>query len=70
VLSNVDDGPGPGTSGALIKARIVIKPYRGTRTLRNYFLDRKLGAFPVHVSTIERRTPPARSGAGDRAGAG
>ena len=22
------------------------------RTLRNYFLDRKLGAFPVHVSAI------------------
>jgi ADP-ribose pyrophosphatase YjhB (NUDIX family) len=28
-----------------------------TRTLRNYFLDRKLGSFPVHLSTIERRTP-------------
>jgi len=40
------------------------------RTLRNYFLDRKLGAFPVHVSMIERRTPPARAGGGDRAGAG
>jgi ADP-ribose pyrophosphatase YjhB (NUDIX family) len=26
-----------------------------TRTLRNYFLDRKLGSFPVHVSAIERR---------------
>ena len=25
------------------------------RTLRNYFLDRKLGRFPVHVSAIERR---------------
>lgn len=36
------------------------------RTLRNYFLDRKLGAFPVHVSTIERRTPvpPSLSAAG------
>jgi ADP-ribose pyrophosphatase YjhB (NUDIX family) len=29
------------------------------RTLRNYFLDRKLGAFPTRVSTLERR--PARS---------
>jgi len=26
-----------------------------TRTLRNYFLDRKLGAFPVRVSALERR---------------
>ncbi|MEP6943228.1 MAG: NUDIX hydrolase [Betaproteobacteria bacterium] len=36
------------------------------RTLRNYFLDRKLGAFPVHVSTIERRTPtpPSLASAG------
>ncbi len=28
-----------------------------TRTLRNYFLDRKLGAFPVRVSSLERRPP-------------
>jgi ADP-ribose pyrophosphatase YjhB (NUDIX family) len=28
-----------------------------TRTLRNYFLDRKLGAFPVHVSALEKRAP-------------
>ena len=27
------------------------------RTLRNYFLDRKLGPFPVHVSALEKRTP-------------
>jgi ADP-ribose pyrophosphatase YjhB (NUDIX family) len=27
-----------------------------TRTLRSYFLDRKLGSYPVHVSSIERRT--------------
>ena len=26
-----------------------------TRTLRNYFLDRKTGAFPTRVSTLERR---------------
>jgi hypothetical protein len=26
-----------------------------TRTLRNFFLDRKLGAYPVHVSALERR---------------
>ena len=28
-----------------------------TRTLRNYFLDRKLGRFPVHVSALEKRSP-------------
>jgi len=34
------------------------------RTLRNYFLDRKLGKFPVHVSALERRVPrPELSGA-------
>jgi ADP-ribose pyrophosphatase YjhB (NUDIX family) len=34
------------------------------RTLRNYFLDRKLGRFPVHVSALERRAPrPELSGA-------
>jgi ADP-ribose pyrophosphatase YjhB (NUDIX family) len=34
------------------------------RTLRNYFLDRKLGEFPVHVSSLERRAPrPELSGA-------
>jgi hypothetical protein len=27
------------------------------RTLRNYFLDRKLGRFPARVSTLVRRTP-------------
>jgi ADP-ribose pyrophosphatase YjhB (NUDIX family) len=35
------------------------------RTLRNYFLDRKLGAFGPHVSALERRAPrPDLSGAG------
>jgi ADP-ribose pyrophosphatase YjhB (NUDIX family) len=34
------------------------------RTLRNYFLDRKLGEFSVHVSALDRRTPrPELSGA-------
>jgi len=36
-----------------------------TRTLRNFFLDRKLGEFPVHVSALQRRAPPPElSGAG------
>ena len=35
-----------------------------TRTLRNYFLDRKVGAFPTRVSTLIRRPPrPDVSGA-------
>jgi len=34
------------------------------RTLRRYFLDRKLGGFPVHVSALERRAArPELSGA-------
>jgi hypothetical protein len=34
------------------------------RTLRNYFLDRKQGPFPVHVSTLQRRpAPPDLAGA-------
>ncbi len=28
-----------------------------TRTLRNFFLDRKQGPFPVRVSSLERRPP-------------
>jgi len=37
-----------------------------TRTLRNFFLDRKLGTFPTRVSALERRAPrePALLGAG------
>ena len=29
-----------------------------TRTLRNYFADRRSGAFPVRLSALERRRPP------------
>jgi ADP-ribose pyrophosphatase YjhB (NUDIX family) len=28
-----------------------------TRTLRNYFLDRRLGSFPLRLSSLERRPP-------------
>ena len=35
------------------------------RTLRNWFLDRREGAFPLRLSTLERRPPPP-----DLAGAG
>ena len=36
------------------------------RTLRNFFLDRKLGSFPTRVSSLERRPPmpPELRGAG------
>jgi ADP-ribose pyrophosphatase YjhB (NUDIX family) len=36
------------------------------RTLRNYFVDRRLGAFPLRISTLERRapTPPELAAAG------
>ena len=35
------------------------------RTLRNYFVDRRLGAFPTRVSALERRLPrPDLGGAG------
>jgi hypothetical protein len=27
------------------------------RTLRNFFLDRRSGTFPLHVSALERRVP-------------
>lgn len=37
-----------------------------TRTLRNYFLDRKQGALPLRISSLERRPPlpPDLRGAG------
>jgi ADP-ribose pyrophosphatase YjhB (NUDIX family) len=35
-----------------------------TRTLRNYFLDRKLGDFLVHLSAIERRAAVKPEAAG------
>ena len=36
-----------------------------TRTLRNYFLDRKVGTLQTRVSALERKTPrPDLSGAG------
>jgi ADP-ribose pyrophosphatase YjhB (NUDIX family) len=36
------------------------------RTLRNYFMDRKLGAFPTRVSTMERRPAPRLAVGGPR----
>jgi ADP-ribose pyrophosphatase YjhB (NUDIX family) len=59
-LLDLDFGPGPESLDVrLFKEEDI--PWSDlafrtiTRTLRNYFLDRKLGAFPVHVSALERR---------------
>jgi ADP-ribose pyrophosphatase YjhB (NUDIX family) len=69
-LADLDFGPGPES----IEVRLFDEqevPWEDlafrtiTRTLRNYFLDRKDGAFPTRVSTLVRRPPPADlSGAG------
>lgn len=61
-LVDLDFGPGPES----LEVRLFLEdeiPWEELafrtigRTLRNYFLDRKLGSFPTRVSTIERRTP-------------
>jgi ADP-ribose pyrophosphatase YjhB (NUDIX family) len=65
-LLDVDFGPGPESLEVRLFDEDEI-PWEQlafrtiARTLRNYFLDRKLGRFPVHVSTLVRRqgvTPP------------
>jgi ADP-ribose pyrophosphatase YjhB (NUDIX family) len=70
-LLDVDFGPGPESLEVRLFAeegipwdRIAFRTIG--RTLRNYFLDRKLGGFPVHVSTLVRRqgVTPALAGAG------
>ena len=69
-MLDLDFGPGPESLEVRLFAEDEI-PWTGiafrtiTRTLRNFFLDRKLGAFPTRVSALERRVPrePALSGA-------
>jgi ADP-ribose pyrophosphatase YjhB (NUDIX family) len=58
----VDLGFGPGTESLEVRLfREEDVPWEElafrtiTRTLRNYFLDRKLGVFPTRVSTLDRR---------------
>lgn len=60
-LADLDFGPGPES----LEVRLFTEediPWSDlafrtiARTLRNYFLDRKLGAFPLHLSAIEKRT--------------
>jgi ADP-ribose pyrophosphatase YjhB (NUDIX family) len=61
-LTDLDFGPGPES----IEVRLMREeeiPWEDiafrtiTRTLRNFFLDRKLGAFPLRLSSLERRVP-------------
>ncbi len=61
-LLNLDVGPGPES----IEVRLFDEhdvPWEDlafrtiTRTLRNFFLDRRLGSYPLHLSALERRVP-------------
>ena len=70
-LVDLDFGPGPESLEVRLFEETEI-PWEEIafrtigRTLRNWFLDRKLGTFPLHVSSIERRPPlpPDLMGAG------
>ncbi len=70
-LLDLDFGPGPESLEVALFDESEI-PWETlafrtiTRTLRNFFLDRKLGHFPTRVSSLERRppTPPNLRGAG------
>ena len=69
-LLDLDFGPGPESLDVRLFDEADI-PWESlafrtiTRTLRNWLLDRKQGAFPLRLSTLERRPPPP-----DLAGAG
>ena len=69
-LLDLDFGPGPESLEVRLYDEADI-PWESLafrtigRTLRNWFLDRKDGAFPLRLSTLERRPPPP-----DLAGAG
>ena len=61
-LADLDFGPGPESLEVRLFEehevpweRIAFRTIG--RTLRNFFLDRKLGAFPLRVSALERRAP-------------
>jgi ADP-ribose pyrophosphatase YjhB (NUDIX family) len=61
-LLNLDFGPGPESLEVALFTEDDIPwgdiAFRTiARTLRNYFLDRKLGAFPLHVSALFKRSP-------------
>ena len=68
-LIDLDFGPGPESLEVRLFAEHEI-PWEAlafrtiARTLRNYFLDRKVGSFPTRVSTLIRKPPrPDVSGA-------
>jgi ADP-ribose pyrophosphatase YjhB (NUDIX family) len=61
-LADLDFGPGPESLEVRLFdeeevpwERLAFRTI--ARTLRNYFLDRKLGRFPLHVSALQRRSP-------------
>jgi ADP-ribose pyrophosphatase YjhB (NUDIX family) len=70
-LADLDFGPGPESLEVRLYDESEI-PWEAlafrtiARTLRNFFLDRKQGAFPTHVSSLEHRPPlpPDLRGAG------
>ena len=70
-LVDLDFGPGPESLEVALFDEADI-PWETlafrtiARTLRNYFLDRKLGAFPARISSLVRRPPipPNLRGAG------
>jgi len=61
-LVDLDFGPGPKSLEVRLFAEEEI-PWEQLEfrtighTLRNYFLDRRDGDFPLHVSSLERRPP-------------
>ena len=61
-LADLDYGPGPESLEVRLFREEEV-PWEDlafrtiTRTLRNYFLDRRQGAFPLRLSTLERRQP-------------
>jgi hypothetical protein len=61
-LRDVDFGPGPESLEVRLFGESEV-PWESlafrtiARTLRNYFLDRRLATFRLHVSAIERRAP-------------
>jgi ADP-ribose pyrophosphatase YjhB (NUDIX family) len=61
-LADLDFAPGPESLEVRLFAESDV-PWESlafrtiARTLRNYFLDRRLGAFRLHLSAIERRPP-------------
>ncbi len=61
-LCDLDFGPGPESLEVRLFAEEEV-PWEQLafrtigRTLRNYFLDRRQGDFPLHLSSLERRPP-------------